>query len=367
VSRIPRLSVGLPVFNGAKYIADSIEALLGQTYDDFELIISDNASTDSTPDICLDYAKSDKRIRFIRQRQNLGLAPNHNVVVDEARGEFFKWAAADDLYGRDLLKCCVEALDRYPDVVLAHSYEGVVDGDGNVAQAMKYPLATDASRPSDRFRSFLFGSSGLFDSTDPARPGMRRVDNVGILSFCDEYGVVRTAAMRSVAPLGSYHHSDRIVVCELALRGKFHITPEWLYFRRDTADRTYNVSSKVRTRCEILDPVRKNRLLHPTARLVGEYMLGYVGAIRRAPISAAEQRACLGHLARWGLDRSTIKVTRRPMLPMADLLAAGDHRDEVSARAVVAGWKESPTVTRRCESTDPGTFERSQQDRPRRS
>ena len=67
------------------------------------MIISDNASTDSTPDICLAYAASDKRVRVIRQRQNMGLAPNHNVVLAEARGEYFKWAAADDLYGRDLL------------------------------------------------------------------------------------------------------------------------------------------------------------------------------------------------------------------------------------------------------------------------
>ena len=67
---------------------------------------------------------------IIRQQHNIGLAPNHNFVFYESRGEFFKWAAADDLYGRDLLKLCVEALDRYPDVVLAHSYEAVLDVEG---------------------------------------------------------------------------------------------------------------------------------------------------------------------------------------------------------------------------------------------
>jgi glycosyltransferase involved in cell wall biosynthesis len=337
----PRLSVGLPVYNGEKYIAASIEALLGQTFEDFELIISDNASTDATPDICLDYAKADKRIRVIRQPRNLGLAPNHNVVRDAARGEFFKWAAADDLYGRDLFRSCVEALDRYPDVVLAHAYEGVVDVDGNVTQAMEYPLVTDAARPSERFRSFLFGSSGLFDSTDPARRGMLRVDNDGILSFCDEYGVIRTEVLRSAKPHGSYHHPDRIIVCELLLRGKFHITPEWLYFRRDTTDRTYNVSTKLRTRCEIMDPARKNRLKHPTARLVAEYMLGYVNAIRRAPISPSEKRECYRHLVRWSLDRATSSVVTRDMISKSDRLADGDHRHEVSARDVVAGWKET--------------------------
>jgi hypothetical protein len=236
----------------------------------------------------------------------------------------------------------VEALDRFPDVVLAHAYEGVVDADGNVTQAMEYPLATNDPRPSERFRSFLFGSSGIFDDPDPANPGMLRVDNDGILSFCDEYGVVRTAAMKSIKPHASYHHPDRIIVCELLLRGKFHITPEWLYFRRDTTDRSYNVSTKIRTRCEIMDPARKNRLKHPTIRLAAEYMLGYVDAIRRAPISTAEKRACGRHLARWSLDRATSGVVERKMVSRSDRLAAGDHRHEVSARDVVAGWKEAP-------------------------
>ena len=108
----PRLSIGLPVYNGENYLAESLDALLGQTYEDFELIISDNASTDGTADICHSYAKQDSRIRYIRQRQNIGCAPNHNYLVDEARGELFKWASDDDLYARDMIRLCVEALDE---------------------------------------------------------------------------------------------------------------------------------------------------------------------------------------------------------------------------------------------------------------
>ena len=114
----PRLSIGLPVYNGEKYLAESLNALLGQSYEDFELIISDNASTDSTADICRQYAKQDARIRYIRQGHNIGLAPNHNFVFRESRGALFKWAASDDLYGRDLMQRCVTALDEHPDVVL---------------------------------------------------------------------------------------------------------------------------------------------------------------------------------------------------------------------------------------------------------
>ena len=135
----PRLTIGLPVYNGEKYIAESLDALLGQTYTDFELIISDNASTDGTADICHRYVQQDSRVRYIRQPKNIGLAPNHNVVVEQARGELFKWASNDDLYARELVERCVDALDKYPDVVLAHSWTARVNGSGTVTKAYQVP------------------------------------------------------------------------------------------------------------------------------------------------------------------------------------------------------------------------------------
>jgi hypothetical protein len=200
-------------------------------------------------------------------------------------------------------------------------------------QAMDYPLATDSPRAPERFKGILFGSSGLFESSDPAVPGLVRVDNRGILRACDVYGVTRASVLRKIAPLGSYHHSDRIIICAFALHGRFHMTPDWLYFRRDTSERTYNKSPKLRDRCEVNDPARKNRLLHPTARLVAEYFWAYVDAIQRAPLSPADRRECYRDLAQWMLDRLTSKVVRRPMAPVE----APDHKDAVSARAVVAG------------------------------
>ena len=256
MKRIPRLSVGLPVYNGENYLEESLDALLGQSYEDFELIVSDNSSTDGTADICHRYAKQDRRIRYVRQEQNIGLAPNHNFVFEESRGELFKWAAADDLYGRDLLKRCVQALDEHPDVVLAHAWEAAIDASGEVTQAFEYPLATNSPSAPERFRSILFGSSGLFESNDSQSAGLIRVDNQGILRACDEYGVIRADVMRRIAPQASYHHSDRVLVCELALHGPFHMTPEWLYFRRDFPDRAYNKTPTVRDRCVVMDPAR---------------------------------------------------------------------------------------------------------------
>ena len=117
MSMVPRLSVGLPVYNSSAYVAESIEAILGQTFEDFELIISDNASTDGTGDICQRYVKQDSRVRYFRQPKNIGLAPNHNFCVAKAGGALFKWAAGDDLYARDLLEKCVAALNENPQVV----------------------------------------------------------------------------------------------------------------------------------------------------------------------------------------------------------------------------------------------------------
>jgi glycosyltransferase involved in cell wall biosynthesis len=102
MNAIPRLTIGLPVYNGENYLAESLEALLGQSYEDFELIISDYASTGGTADLCRRYEKQDSRIRYIRQPYNIGLSPNHNFVVKQARGELFKMASHDDLYARAL-------------------------------------------------------------------------------------------------------------------------------------------------------------------------------------------------------------------------------------------------------------------------
>jgi glycosyltransferase involved in cell wall biosynthesis len=333
VSAAPRVSVGLPVYNGESYLAEAIDSLLGQSFADFELIISDNASTDSTADICRDYAQRDARVRYIRQPHNIGLSPNHNYVVERARGEFFKWAACDDLYGRDLLLRCVEALDAHPEVVLAHSWTAAIDSTGNVTQAYAYPLATDSPSASERLRSFLFGSSGLFDS--PNGRGLVRMDNQGILRACDEYGLIRLSVLRKVAPHDSYHHEDRIVVGELMLHGPFYQTPDWMYFRRDHEGRAYK--TKLRDRCAILDPRRASRLRHPTVRLVAEYLWGYVGAIRRAPLSPSDRRACYRELAAWIADRAVSGVVPRRLEPVDERLSAAHDEQAVSVRAVVSG------------------------------
>ena len=128
VSSVPRLTVGLPVYNGERFLGQALDSLLGQTFEDFELIVADNAVRRTARPRCVSrYAKMDSRIRYVRHPHNIGLIPNHTFVMDEAKGELFKYAAHDDLYGRDLLALCVQALDEDPDAVIAHSWTAMVD------------------------------------------------------------------------------------------------------------------------------------------------------------------------------------------------------------------------------------------------
>ena len=294
MGRTPRLSVGLPVYNGEKYLAESIDALLGQTYTDFELIISDNCSTDGTAEIGRNYESADRRVRYFRQPQNIGLAPNHNFVADQARGELFKWASNDDLYARELLERCVDALDEHPEVVLAHSWTAYIDAGGTVTHAFPYPLSTASPSPPERLRSVLFDSGGD-----------------------DDYGIMRTSVLRAVAKKDSYHHADHTIIAEIALHGPFHQVPQWLYFRRDHEDRAERSSPTVRSRCVNMDPRRADRVRHPAVRLYGEYVWGYVSAVRRAPLSGAERRECYRVLRRWLVSRAD-PSSRDATLPASD-------------------------------------------------
>jgi glycosyltransferase involved in cell wall biosynthesis len=273
----PRLTIGLPTYDGEDHLRDALESLLAQTYTDFELLVSDNGSTDGTRAVCEEYAARDPRVRYLRHDRNRGAAFNHNVVIEQARGELFKWASDDDLYDPELLRHCVEALDARPEVVVAHAWTAFIDETGEVVERRDYPLVTDVPDVARRFRSLLLTPGGD-----------------------DIYGVIRMSVLRRIPPYGSHHLPDRTFVAELALHGRFHNHPDFLYFRRDHPGRVERQGSvSVRHRAAIADPRRADRLRHPVVRLYGEYVWAYVRAIRDAPISAADKRRCLRELAGW--------------------------------------------------------------------
>ena len=127
----PRVSIGMPVFNGEAFVSQAIQSLLEQTYVDFELIISDNASTDSTERICRKYALQDSRIRYVRNSENVGLESNFQRVFDLSQGEFFMWAAHDDLWEPEFIEELVELLERSPDAALAFCRFDIIDADAH--------------------------------------------------------------------------------------------------------------------------------------------------------------------------------------------------------------------------------------------
>ena len=128
----PRVSIGLPVYNGEVYLSGALDTLLGQTFTDIELIISDNASTDRTPEICRSYAARDHRVRYIRHEVNRGVPWNHNFALRQASGEYFRWASHDDFCAPDFVARCVKELDADPGLVLCHTRTVVLDGEGTV-------------------------------------------------------------------------------------------------------------------------------------------------------------------------------------------------------------------------------------------
>jgi glycosyltransferase involved in cell wall biosynthesis len=277
MSAIPHLTIGLPVFNGEEFLGDALDALLSQSYTNFELIISDNASTDGTAEICRSYEKRDSRIRCIRQRQQIGMVANHNFLVGLARGELFKWASHDDLYAPEYLEQCVAALEDHPEAVLAHSWCILMDACGDPIELITYPEATGARHATERLRSMLFDGKGDWI-----------------------YSVMRTATLRQTPLHGTYHGGERTLITEFALHGALHQIPDPMFYRRDhpgrhLASRDWSIR---------FDPARDSRLRHPAARLYGEYLWGYVSAIRRAPLTRAQKRDCYALLARWLITRA---------------------------------------------------------------
>lgn len=294
----PRLTIGLPVYNGERYLQHALDTLLRQTFSDFELIISDNGSTDRTADICQHAAADDERVRYVRQDRNIGSAANHDAVAHLARGSLFKWASDDDLYAPELLERCVAALDGDPRLVAAHAWTALTDEEGTIVSRFRYGLETASSSAPERFRSVLFDVGGD-----------------------DDYAVIRTEVLRALLPYGSHYRSDRTITAALALHGPIHQVPDWLYLRREHPDRASRTGT-VRSWCSVMDPRRADRWRHPTARLIAEYAGAFVTAIRQAPLSADDRLRCYRWLAVWMASRSHPQRWRRQPDPSPETVPA---------------------------------------------
>jgi glycosyltransferase involved in cell wall biosynthesis len=274
---VPKVSIGLPVFNGQNYIAEAIESLLDQSFRNFELIISDNSSNDATASICTEYARHDRRVRYIRNAENIGAAPNYNQVFTLARGIYFKWAAHDDMCRRGFLQRCVAALDGEPRAVLAYPLTATIDYRGEIIKQWSARPALGAMQPSTRFREAL-----------------REVETHPI------WGLMRVDALRRTPLFGSYPAHDLPLLAELSLLGRFIEIPEILFLQREHRQRSVRVYDFRNPHRAVVwyDPRRAGKLIFPRWRILKEYL----AAIRRTPISTLERLHCLALMPRWMRD-----------------------------------------------------------------
>jgi glycosyltransferase involved in cell wall biosynthesis len=296
----PRVSIGLPVCNGEKYLRAALDSILGQTYADFELIISDNASSDATDAICREYAARDRRIRYYRNPTNVGAHWNYARVLDLARSEYFKWAAHDDICHPSFLARCIEVLDRDASVVLCHTKTQLIDEHGQ-------PLSH-----SDVARGYFVNTSGDviriqgYDrprQLDSARPSRRFCDILLETRWCFEiFGVIRRAVLVETSSFCDlyFYGADKVILAELSLRGRFAEIPDVLFFRRCHATQSATIDSS-RKRVEWSNPSVTRRLVFP--RLL--CFRAYGRAAFRAPLSRYERARCFLALARLAcrLDR----------------------------------------------------------------
>jgi len=209
----PCVSLGLPVFNGEKYLEQALDSILAQTYKDFELIISDNASTDKTQQICLKYAAKHNRIRYYRNKENIGASNNFNRVFLLSTGEYFKWCTHDDVLAPEYLQKCVYVLDNDSSIVLCHSRTACIEEKGVV-------VADYDDRTLNKITSW--------------KPHERFGDLISQRNTCWEImGVIRASSLRKTLLHGDYIDADRNLLAEIGLMGRISELPEHLFFRRN--------------------------------------------------------------------------------------------------------------------------------------
>jgi glycosyltransferase involved in cell wall biosynthesis len=287
----PQVSIGLPVFNGQRYLALAIDSLLAQTHTDFELVIVDNASTDRTEEICRDYAARDARVRYHRNPENIGPGLNYYRTVDLASAPYFKLAADDDLYEPEFVARCLSVLESIPEAVCVYSRVKVIDEAGQHVSNLDVRLDTHSEKPHVRFYNMI-----------------------GVDYLCIQlYGVMKLDVLRRVHRYQGYSAWDRNLLAELALLGQIHEIPEHMFLHRLHAKATGAMLHFGR-------PLEELKAVDPSINWTGELskpklyaarrFANYFSAIARAPLSAKERALCCGQLARLGVEKAAARAKR---------------------------------------------------------
>lgn len=305
------VSIGMPVFNGEKYLRKALDSLLSQTFPDFELIISDNASTDATEEICREYASKDSRIKYYRNETNLGAAKNFNRLVELSQGKYFKWASHDDVHAPEYLERCIEVLERNPSVVLCYPKANEIDEQGQFTSVYTENLTIHSSKPHERLHQLL--------------------ETYGWYHATQAYGLMRADSLKKTLLLGNYPHADRVLLAELAILGEFYEVPEFLFNRRVHAQVAQIANPTYESLAVWFDSKNKNKILLPRWRRYFEFCR----AVQRAELNPYEQLCCYLQIMR-RLLLSPGLITRLSGI-IEDLLKA-------AGRFVLGMWQKQTKV-----------------------
>jgi glycosyltransferase involved in cell wall biosynthesis len=280
----PLISVGLPVYNGSPHLKDAIESLLAQTYGDFEIIISDNASTDDTQDVCEHYVRLDNRVRYHRNAKNIGLIKNFNSVFERAEAPYFKWVAHDDIHEPRYLECCFPPVRDDPSISVSHCETTLVDAAGiSLPYEDSLNFCVD---PANGCRWYL-------DRTDCATRGpapKRFRDVLAYQIMCGPvYGLMPRHLLKQTVLNRTFFGSDKLLLAEMALLGRFHIVRERLFKKRMHAGMTS--VKKGGSQATYIDPESGNKYL----RL--QKLASYLTMLKHRNLSPGHRLACWYYLA----------------------------------------------------------------------
>lgn len=246
--KAPTVSVGLAVYNEERYVRSAVESILAQTYEDFELIISDNASADRSYQVCEEYAQSDSRVRLYRNDRNLGAAPNFNRLYELGRGKYFKWAFSDDLLLPRFLEATVAVLEADDSAVSCMTRAANIDEHGN--------------RFGHRGTDPLWSS----DTKSERLLGALRGNRMAI------HGVSRVSALDRTVLHGSFADSDGNLMVELALQGRIAIVDEELYQIRSHPSKSTVQLKDPRRRQGFYNTDKLRRASTPTVTSIVEHL-----------------------------------------------------------------------------------------------
>jgi len=286
-----RLSIGLPVFNGERYLESALDSLLAQTYSDFELIIVDNASTDRSPEIARAYAAKDSRLRYYRNEKNIGTAGNWYRAFELSSAEYFKWAADDDLYEPEFIARCFKALDDNPSAIACYTSAKIIDAEGNFVRDLEVQIDTAS-----------------------AKPHVRLYNAIGIDYLCVQmYSVMRSSALRRVARYEGYYGWDRNALAEICLLGPVLELPERLFLHRlhpNSGGSVLHVGRPL-SDLEEMDPGVNWKLELSGLNASALTRFGnYFRAIERAPFSRLEKLRCHEEIVRLVAEKSLTRIKR---------------------------------------------------------